>query len=549
MSKEFVSILRKPDYAFGAVENSPFRFEEGAAYQNASDKPQSECPVEYQYVVGEKEAKVIVHPGKEPVKYLKLRFAGDMTFVRSVYGDQWERNYNGLATNEWTSLRASRVLPWFCYLDGGERFACYGVKTGANCFAYWQVDTKGVTLFLNLCCGNDGTALKESVVAVEVVEYVGETGEDAYRVACKFASLMCEKPVLPKQPIFGVNNWYWAYGRISEESVLQETDYLMEMTKGACARPYMIIDDGWQMNRTYSGSNYIGGPWIPNDRFPDMQKLTDAIHAKGANTGIWFRPLLTLGEIPQEALLAWNAGGQVMDPSHPYTLERVEQDARRIRDWGFDMIKHDFTTFDLFGSSLQARIHNVKMCSEDRKFFDNTRTTAMIVKELYQAVQKGAGEADVIGCNVVGHLAAGIHSIYRVGDDTSGRSFEWTVANGINSMMRLPLNERFYLVDPDCAAFTEKVPADKNLDFLEMCALTGVTTLASVTPGSLKPEEMERIRKIFCMAAENKERYGICHYDKTSLPEIFVSEDGSAKRDFNWMEYYHGSRNVVGWFE
>ena len=549
MSKEFISILRRPDYVTGAVDSSPFRFEETGAFQKVGDRAQQSCPVEYEYVVGEKEAKVIVHPGKEPVKYLKLRFEGDMSFVRSVYSETWERNAEIEAPHEWTSVRASRVLPWFCYLDGGDRFGCYGVKTGPNCFAYWQVDPHGVTLFLNLCCGNEGTALKESIVAVEVVEYVGEVGEDAYKVACKFAAQMCEKAVLPKQPIFGVNNWYWAYGKISAESVLKETDYLLEMTKGACARPYMIIDDGWQINRTYGGGNYIGGPWIPNDRFGDMAKMAADIHAKGANAGIWFRPLLTLGEVPEEAVLTKDSGGLILDPSHPYTLERVKNDAKRIRDWGFDLIKHDFSAYDMFGWFLQTRFHNVAMCKEDRKFYDNSRTNAMLVKDVYQAVQAGAGDADVIGCCVIGHLAAGIHSIYRVGGDTSGHSFEWTVRNGVNSMMRLPSNERFYLVDPDCAAFTEQVPADKNLDFLEMCALTGVTTLASVTPGILKPEEMERIRKIFCIAAENKCRYGIRNYDKNVFPEIFESEDGSAKREFNWSDYYHGSRNVLAWLE
>lgn len=49
----------------------------------------------------------------------------------------------------------------------------------------------------------------------------------------------------------------------------------------------------------------------------------------------------------------------------------------------------------------------------------------------------------MIGCSVVGHLAAGIHSIVRVGTDTSGRSLEWTIRNGVHSFMRLPMNDTF----------------------------------------------------------------------------------------------------------
>ena len=92
--------------------------------------------------------------------------------------------------------------------------------------------------------------------------------------------------------------------------------------------------------------------------------------------------------------------------------------------------------------------------------------------------------------------------------------------------MRLPLNNAFYNADPDCAAFTDKVRADINLDFLEMCALTGMTTLASVTPHILKSDEMQRINRIFKTADEGKERYGIKNYEKTANPEIFVSPDG-----------------------
>ena len=203
MKNEFVSVLRMPDAAFGATEASPYRFEEAES---------AVCDVRYEYEVGERSAKVVVYPSGSPVKYLKLRFRGDMSFADKVFGDQWERS-GGEAFLEWRSVMPHRALAWFCYVKGGDRMACYGVKTGADCFAFWQVDTRGVTLFLNLCNGNEGTDLKEPLVACEVVEMTGEEGEDAYCVARRFAQRMCEKPVLPKEPIFGVNNWYWAYGR------------------------------------------------------------------------------------------------------------------------------------------------------------------------------------------------------------------------------------------------------------------------------------------------------------------------------------------------
>ena len=146
-------------------------------------------------------------------------------------------------------------------------------------------------------------------------------------------------------------------------------------------------------------------------------------------------------------------------------------------------------------------------------------------------------------------MSAGIHSLYRIGNDTSGRSFEWTRRDGINSLMRLPLNNAFYNADPDCAAFTNMVRADVNLDFLEMCALTGMTTLASVTPGILKPDEMKRINEIFKIADEGKGDFGIKDYEKNADPERFISADGKTEKFYNWNRVYNGSRVVLSWME
>lgn len=532
-----ISLLRKPDYVFGATENTEFRFEEKGINE-----------IKYEYVVEGDCAKVIVYPSGAPVKYLKLRFQGDFSSVDKVYGDQWER-VGQPSYLEWKSVRAGRVLPWFCYVIANGKTSCYGVKTGANCFAFFQVDTAGITLFLNLCNGLNGTDLQEPLIACEVVELLEKEG-DCYHTAVEFSKRMCENPVLPKQPIFGVNNWYWAYGDISFESVLKETDYLLQMTKGCKNRPYMIIDDGWQKHRIPGAGNYIGGEWTPNDKFADMRKMADAIHEKGAKAGIWFRPLLTRESTPEEARLCEESGGTVMDPSHPFTLEKVYRDAKRLSAWGFDLIKHDFSTIDITGLPvLDSEKNDYMMVAKTRSFYDKTKTTATIMKNLYKAIQKGVGDKDVIGCNTVGHLTAGIHSVYRIGHDTSGRSFEWTRRDGINSVMRLPLNNAFYNADPDCAAFTKMVDADVNLDFLEMCALTGMTTLASVTPNILTDRELMRINEIFKLADSGDGDYGIADYEKNANPELFISKDGKTKKHFDWNRVYKGSRSVLAWME
>ena len=541
MTKEFLSVLRTPDRVIGAVEGSPFRFEER--------ENECESPVKYEYKVEENSAKVIVYPSGAPVKFLKLRFDGDHYFVEKALGDQWERCCESTEIPfEWRSLMPARVMPWYMCLYGDNRLAFYGIKTGPDCLAHWMADSRGVTLFLNLQNGSCGTDLKEPIVACEVVEYFSKEGESAFKSAQKFAKIMCEKPLMPKTPVFGVNNWYWAYGRISRETTRVETKQLMEMTAGTKNKPYMILDDGWQINRCFvPGATYNGGPWITNENFGDMRNTVEDINKAGAKSGIWFRPLRTIGNIPDEAAFFKEGCALTLDPSHPFTIERVIEDTARIRSWGFDLIKHDFTVNDITGFNSTSYLFGNGNLGGGRQFFDNTKTTAMIFKDLYKAIQDAAGGADVIGCNTISHLTAGIHSVYRVGGDTSGRYWEMTMHNGINSMMRLPQHGNFYMVDPDCAAFTERVNLDLNLDFLEMCALTGVTTLASVKPGILNDKQMARINEIYRLADSNTEFYEIADFDRVAIPEKFISPDGTKERHFDWMSECGGSRYIMSW--
>lgn len=541
-SEHFPSILRQPDLVLGATESTPFRFEERCNH--------CDSPVVWSYEPTSASWQILIHPGKEPVKFLKLRWHGDFSRVESVLGDEWGRISATHTPVEWRSVMPWRPLPWFCLVRTGDSVGCYGVKTGCDCFAFFQVDTRGITLFLNLMSGGRGTVVKESFSACTVTETVSHSSETVYQTAKRFMSMLCDHPVLPKEPIFGVNDWYWAYGNISREIVLRERDYLLEMTDGVKHRPSLVIDDGWQLNRTTQPHSYIGGPFAyANERFGDMRSMAGEIAEKGIRPGIWIRPLLTLGTLPEEAKLRSYANGMVMDPSHPYTLERVREDAARIRGWGFEIMKHDFTGNDAFGcEGFSAANFITHGLADQRNFYDNTKTTATILKNLYKAIQDGAGDADVIGCSVIGHLSAGIHSIQRVGTDNSGRSFEWTARNGVHSFIRLPMNDTFFRMDPDCAAFTKEVDAEMNLMFLQLCALTNVTTLASVTPGILSEKEMMKINEIYRLADQNQDGYGIANYERCVLPEVFTNTRGE-NVTFDWMKAYDGSRSQLTWYK
>ncbi len=521
MKHSFINITNEPDSVLFQYEDSPKRFEEPYNKEEQLDK------------IGFDKGVITLYPTQRPVKRVKLRWRGDMSDVLMVFGDDIVRY---LVDMPWRAMTPHNQMWWYFHAFDGERLNSFGVKTGAAAIASFQCDPYGITLWLDVRNGGGGVEIKE---AFEVCQLVCAEGNgDHYADAHKFCKMMCEKPVLPEKPIFGVNNWYWAYGDISHDIVMKETDYLMEMCSEADGKPHMIIDDGWQYNHFKSPfGTYNGGPWDkPNFlRFNSMAETADGIHEKGALAGIWFRPLLTALESPKEA---WSPvkpdrPGYFLDATHPYTLEKVAEDTARIRSWGYDLIKHDFTTLDNFGYPPHP--------DGDWHFYDKTVTNAQMLTRLYKVIQNAADGANVIGCNTVNHLAAGIHQCQRSGGDTSGHSFEITRKQGVKCMVRLPQNNAFFMVDPDCAAFTDKVSHSLNLDFLEMAAITGAVTLASVVPGSLAPETMTKIKEIFKIASKGGLGAVPEKFVGQNILSFFKTPDGK-QYSYDWYREFDGVR-------
>ncbi len=137
--------------------------------------------------------------------------------------------------------------------------------------------------------------------------------------------------------------------------------------------------------------------------------------------------------------------------------------------WGFEMVKHDFTTFDIFGRwGFQMA---ERLTEPGWQFNDNTKTNAEIVLNLYNNIREAAGETYLIGCNTLSHLSAGIFELNRIGDDTSGRDWERTRMMGVDTVgFRMVQHETFYEADGDCVGLTKDVPWSKNKQWMQLLA-------------------------------------------------------------------------------
>ncbi|MFC4809809.1 hypothetical protein [Paenibacillus sp. GCM10023250] len=430
------------------------------------------------------------------VRQLKLRWNAKQEGRPLILGDHWERGYGEL---EWRGIVPERVLPWYFLRHDGARTAGFGVKTGPNAFCYWQLDADGITFTADVASGAEGVRLgARRLLVAELVHDPGEEGVTPFEAARRFCRLLCERPVLPKQPVYGGNNWYYAYGNSSREEILADSRFMSSLSAHPTNRPYMVIDDGWQLA---SGGACNGGPWVGNAKFPDMARLIDDMKAAGVKPGLWCRPLLTAEEVPADWIRYEGSGGRVLDPSVPEVLEHVRASVAAMAGWGIDLLKHDFTSYDLLGQwgfTMKSRPHALK-----QTFRDRSRTTAEITLALYRTIAEASGRADVIGCNTFSHLSAGLFEIQRTGDDTSGRWWERTRYMGVNTLaFRMPQHGAFYSHDADCVGLTPDVPWALNERWLRLLAGSGTPLFVSAAPSGVTKEQEAALRRAFELAAE-----------------------------------------------
>jgi alpha-galactosidase len=438
-----------------------------------------------------------------PLRRIHLRWVVDAPPRLRVLGDHWERGYGDL---EWRGIVPERPMPWFFLTHDGRHTHGYGVRAGTNAFAHWQLDAEGVSLWLDTRCGGRGVELAgRSLEVATVVAREGRDGESAFAAARAFCSVLHDRPRMPRAPAYGGNSWYSAYDRIDAALIRAMTEDVVALSPAGDNRPFAVIDSGWQASIGIHAAS--GGPWRePNRLFPSMAKLSDEIRSAGARPGVWVRPLVTVDRVPESWTLPASRfkgdyPGVVLDPSVPEVLVLVREDiARLAREWRYDLVKHDFTTYDLFGR--WGFEMGASVTPDGWSFASRSLTSAEIVRSLYAAIREAAGDSVVIGCNTIGHLGAGLFELQRTGDDTSGREWERTRKMGVNTMaFRLPQHGTFYAADADCAPITKALPWPLAERWLRLVAASGTPLFLSHARDALGPEQRAAVRDAFALAA------------------------------------------------
>ncbi|WP_263360063.1 alpha-amylase family protein [Acidicapsa ligni] len=471
-----------------------------------------------------------VHAPSMAIRYIHVRWTMKVAAIPHVLGDHWERSYGDLG---WRSIVSERVMPWYFATWDGRSCNTYGVKTGAGSLCFWQLDPDGVSLWLNLSNGGSGVKLGQRVLeAATVVTRKGNPGEEPTSAIRAFCRQMCSQPSRPSQPVYGTNDWYYAYGKNTAEQILNDTDFIANLSVNNAIRPFSVIDMGWS----------VGAP-----KFPSMPQLANQIRERRARPGIWIRPLEAPANTDRGLLISdrrfensADASQLAYDPTVPEALERVLAKVKQVVDWGYELVKHDFSTYDLlgrWGSGMGA-----EPTISSWSLHDQSRTNAEIIRNFYQQIRATCKpETLILGCNTMGHLGQSIFDIQRTGDDTSGRIWERTRRMGINTLaFRLPQHETFFVQDADCVGISADVPWELNRQWLDLLAHSGTAVLISPGEGSRIPEHAEAIKRAFKLAASGGDGARPASPVQESTPQTWItglagqSKESDRKLHYDW---------------
>ncbi len=437
---------------------------------------------------------------------VKLHWKAENKSASRILNDQWERTYGDAS---WHAQRDDEILPWYFMEYGEGRTSGFGVKTGARSMCSWSMRDGELGLTLDTRSGGNGVQLGDrKLLAAEVVVIRSADGETAFQTTRRFMRAMCEKARMPEQPVYGINDWYFTYGRNSAELILTHTALMAPMAEGLSNRPFSMVDSGWYRKAPVSPDDCCWGDSMAEEdpRFGSMEALSGKIKQLGMRPGIWTRPLCGSHTDPRTLMLPTIQGRDerfpVLDPTIPENLERVRKYLRLYNQWGYELVKFDFTTWDIFGKWGFQMLKDRSLTAPRWSMNDSSRTNAEIVLSLYETIREAAGKTYVISCNTISHLSAGLFELNRIGDDTSGREWERTPRMGVNTLaFRGVHHEAFYSADPDCVGLTTLIPWEKNERWMRLVAASGTPLFISAQPEAVKEEQKAAIKEAFALAS------------------------------------------------
>ena len=291
-------------------------------------------------------------------------------------------------------------------------------------------------------------------------------------------------------------SWYELRGSVTEADVIANVEFCAGRFDRRFLR-YIQLDAGYERS---------AGDWTTNDKFPHGHRwLTDQIHARGFQAGLWLAPFAVAERsgIPAahpdwllkgadgSTPIVWDTreewGGRVhaLDGAHPAARQWLFDLARRaVQEWGYDYLKLDFLLWTTGDSSHYGGL-----------------THAEAYRMGLGALRDGAGtETFLLGCGAPLQHAAGLVNGMRIGPDVDA---SWS---GIQTPARAAALRSFYhrgawLNDPDCLVVRPPLALSEAQLWASIVAVSGGVTVLSDNLPKLPHDRLPLLQRTLPVAA------------------------------------------------
>ncbi len=173
-------------------------------------------------------------------------------------------------------------------------------------------------------------------------------------------------------PPMGWNSWNHWGGQVDAKKVLISANGMVSSGLIDHGWSYMNIDDTWQGARGGQFNGIQG-----NDKFPDMKKLCDEVHALGLKIGIYSTPWTTsyathIGGSAENPEGTWvkPEGKKVVNKKIlPWAIGKYSfatNDANQWAAWGMDYLKYDWNPIEM--PETQEMAHALRHSGRDIVF-------------------------------------------------------------------------------------------------------------------------------------------------------------------------------------
>ncbi|MFY2509079.1 glycoside hydrolase family 36 protein [Vibrio pectenicida] len=348
-------------------------------------------------------------------------------------------------------------------------------------------------------------------------------GDSLAQLYCEYAHLVSHNHP-PRQGVkrnspIGWCSWYAHYSNVSEQFV---RDNLKYMEGSFEAIEYVMIDDGYQI---------FMGDWLaPSSQFPSgIKSLAQEIKRCGKKPAIWLAPFIVQAESEifcnhKDWLVTHQDGSllkaedityggwrctpwYILDASNSNVQEHLTNIINTMRkEWGIELFKLDALYWGaLKGSRAQSGITGVEA-----------------FRLGMEAINEGAGNALILGCNAPMWPSLGFVDGMRVSDDVE-RDKTRFIQIAQEAFFRSWQHRKLWQIDPDCAtllSLPDQATEQSNFEFHRNVLLTCGGFLMSGDPLSqMTPFAKSTLARLF---VRHKHNQNSARFSSLSLDHAYL---------------------------